>query len=119
MDILSEARRITKTYVRQFVTGEEARRITDAYPDLSSPQADGDSSPLRMTLAEPTTQTVWLLWRNEIVCGVFGSEATGYRELMEMQAVMGGTWDRVDDFARVFVSRSGTTLRMEPREVHR
>ena len=65
-------------------------------------------------------QQVWLLWRNEVVCGVFGSEAAAYREVMEMQTVIGAVWDRVDDFARVWYNRSsGVTLRMEPREVHR
>ncbi len=45
--------------------------------------------PLRMTLAEPRPlQTVWLLWKDDHVLAIYGSEARARQECDDLVAAM-------------------------------
>ena len=84
-----------------------------------SPQGDGDPGPMRMTLAEQTSQKVWILWRNDRLLCVCGTYDRAWTELHELMKAIGGVWIH-HDHARVWGNESAdTTLRIEAREVHR
>ena len=109
MDILSEARRIVQAQVSQ-----TCRCATREYPHFDpecenplhwtlaaldgadpirpSSQGDGDPGPMRMTLAEPTTQTVWLLWRNDRCLAVYGHMDRARKDMHELMEAIGGVW---------------------------